>query len=144
MSKFLFCLFLLLGLYNCETYKGAKVYEIQRNSNGMEEVDISVSEGEEFALKFKGNPTTGYTWILLNTEDVQGSLEATNFEVDGIAEYVPSHQNKNLVGGGGFFYYTLKAVKVANEAKTLKFAYKRLWVKEANDVPDAIVKITIS
>ena len=88
MSKLFLCLILLLGLYNCETFEGVKVYEIQRDVNGENSVDISVSEGEEFALKFRGNPTTGYTWVLLNTEDVDGCLLGTNFESDGIADYV--------------------------------------------------------
>ena len=145
MSKFLFCLILLIGLYNCETYEGVKVYEIQRNVNGMNEVAISVSEGEEFALKFRGNPTTGYTWVLLNADEVEGPLLGTNFESDGIADYVADSKDKYLVGGAGSFYYKFKAVKVANEAKTLKFSYQRTWEKAANDaLPDAVVKITVS
>ncbi len=144
MSKFLFCLILLIGLYNCETYEGVKVYEIQRNVNGMNEVAISVSEGEEFALKFRGNPTTGYTWVLLNADEVEGPLLGTNFESDGIADYVADSKDKYLVGGAGSFYYKFKAVKVANEAKTLKFSYQRTWENNTNNLPDAIVKITVS
>ena len=144
MSKLFFCLILLLGLYNCETYEGAKVYEIQRNVNGQNEVDINVSEGEEFALKFRGNPTTGYTWVLLNTDEVDGALLGTNFESDGIADYVADSKDKLLVGGAGSFYYKFKAVKVANEATVIKFSYQRTWEQNANDLPDAIVKITVS
>ena len=144
MSKLFLCLFLLLGLYNCETYEGAKVYEIQRNVNGQNEVDISVSEGDEFALKFRGNPTTGYTWVLLNTDEVDGALKGTNFESDGIADYVADSKDKLLIGGAGSFYYKFKAVKVAKEATVLKFSYQRTWEQNANDLPDAIVKITVS
>ena len=145
MSKLFLCLMLLLGLYNCETFEGVKVYEIQRDVNGENSFDISVSEGEEFALKFRGNPTTGYTWVLLNTEDVDGCLLGTNFESDGIADYVADSKDKLLVGGAGSFYYKFKAVKAANEAKVLKFSYQRTWEKAANDaLPDAVVKITVS
>ena len=144
MSKLFLCLFLLLGLYNCETYEGVKVYEIQRNVNGQNEVDISVSEGDEFALKFRGNPTTGYTWVLLNTDEVDGALKGTNFESDGIADYVADSKDKLLIGGAGSFYYKFKAVKVAKEATVLKFSYQRTWEQNANDLPDAIVKITVS
>ena len=144
MSKLFLCLILLLGLYNCQSYKGAKVYEITRDSNGNNEVDINVSVGEEFALKLKGNPTTGYTWVLLNPEDIDESLEATNFGSDGIAEYVSNSKNKLLDGAGGYFYYTFKAIKVNYEVKPLKFSYRRLWEKETNSEPDALVKITVS
>ena len=144
MSKLFLCLILLLGLYNCETYEGVKVYEVQRNVNGLSEVAINVSEGEEFALKFRGNPTTGYTWVLLNTEEVDGSLKATNFESDGIADYVADSKDELLVGGAGSFFYKFKAVKVSNEEKVLKFSYQRTWEKNVNDLPDAVVKITVS
>ena len=144
MSKLFLCLILLLGLYNCETYEGIKVFEIQRDVNGENEVDISVSQGEEFALKFRGNPTTGYTWVLLNTEDVEGSLKATNFDSDGIADYVADSKDKLLVGGAGSFYYKFKAVKVSNEAKVLKFSYQRTWENNANSLPNAVVKITVN
>ena len=144
MSKLFLCLILLLGLYNCETYEGIKVFEIQRDVNGENEVDISVSQGEEFALKFRGNPTTGYTWVLLNTEDVEGSLQATNFDSDGIADYVADSKDKLLVGGAGSFYYKFKAVKVSNEAKVLKFSYQRTWENNANSLPNAVVKITVN
>ena len=110
----------------------------------MNEVAISVSEGEEFALKFRGNPTTGYTWVLLNADEVEGPLLGTNFESDGIADYVADSKDKYLVGGAGSFYYKFKAVKVANEAKTLKFSYQRTWENNTNNLPDAIVKITVS
>ena len=144
MSKLFLCLILLLGLYNCETYEGVKVYEIQRNVNGQNEVDISVSEGDEFALKFRGNPTTGYTWVLLNTDEVDGALKGTNFESDGIADYVADSKDKLLIGGAGSFYYKFKAVKAAKEPTSLKFSYQRTWEQNANDLPDAIVKITVS
>ena len=144
MSKLFLCLILLLGLYNCETYEGIKVFEIQRDVNGESTTDISVSQGEEFALKFRGNPTTGYTWVLLNTEDVEGSLQATNFDSDGIADYVADSKDKLLVGGAGSFYYKFKAVKVSNEAKVLKFSYERTWEKNENKLPNAVVKITVS
>ena len=144
MSKLFLCLILLLGLYNCETYEGIKVFEIQRDVNGESEVDISVSQGEEFALKFRGNPTTGYTWVLLNTEDVEGSLKGTNFDSDGIADYVADSKDKLLVGGAGSFYYKFKAVKVSNEAKVLKFSYQRTWENNANSLPNAVVKITVN
>ena len=140
MSKLFLCLILLLGLYNCETFEGFKVYEVQRNLKGLTETSINVSEGEEFALKFRGNPSTGYLWVLLNPEEVDGSLKAINFE----SYYVPDSKDLYLVGGAGSFYYKFKAVKVSKKEKVLKFSYQRTWEKNANDLPDAVVKITVS
>ena len=143
MLKLFLCLILLLGVYNQETYKEAKVYEITRTSNGQDECEIDVSEGGEFALKFKGNPTTGYTWILLNPEDIDSSLEAINFSSDGIGEYVSNSQDKLVDGAGGYFYYIFNAIKISNEIKPLYFAYRRLWEKDSNNEPDVVVKITV-
>ena len=144
MSKLFLCLILFLSLYNCETYEGVKVYEIQRNVNGLNEVSINVVEGDEFALKFRGNPTTGYIWVLLNPEEVDGPLQGTNFESDGIADYIADSNDKLLIGGSGSFYYKFKAVKSDAEAKALKFSYRRTWEKVNNGLPDAVVKITVS
>lgn len=68
MSKILF-LFLFIFI-NCETYEGAKVFEIANSKGKKYEVSLSVEVGEEFALKFTGNPTSGYTWVLLNVDQV--------------------------------------------------------------------------
>ena len=144
MTRAFLCLFLLLSLYNCEEYQGAKVFEIQRNSNGIKEFTVDVKKGEEFALKFRGNPTTGYSWFLLNTKDVTDSLQGTNVSTDGTTSYVPDSKNPALVGGAGAFYYKFKAVKVANEPKVLQFLYERVWLKKDNSAPTLTVKINVS
>ena len=88
--------------------------------------------------------STNYNSGLLNADEVEGPLLGTNFVSDGIADYVADSKDKYLVGGAGSFYYKFKAVKVANEAKTLKFSYQRTWENNTNNLPDAIVKITVS
>ena len=144
MSKAFLCLILLLGLYNCEEFEGAKVFEIQRNSNGLNEFTVDVKEGEEFALKLRGNPTTGYSWFLLNPNDVTDSLQASNLSSEGKATYIPDSNDPNLVGGAGAYYYKFKAVKVANEPKVLHFLYQRAWLKNENSVPTVSVKVNVS
>ena len=144
MSKLFLCLMLLLGLYNCETYKGVKVYDVTKIANGGNSVDLNVLKEEEFALKFKGNPTTGYKWVLLNADNVNRFFEAVNFDLKGNGEYVPDSDDMLLDGSGGNYYYIFKAVKISDEAQSLNFSYRRSWVKEANDEPTIVVKVTIS
>ena len=144
MSKVFLCFILLLGLYNCEEYQGAKVFEIQRISNGLKEFTVDVKKGEEFALKLRGNPTTGYSWFLLNPNDVTDSLQASNISAEGTATYVPDSKDPMLVGGGGAYYYKFKAVKVANEPKVLNFLYQRAWLKNENSAPTVSVKVNVS
>ena len=144
MSKLIFFFLFLFTLTTSETYEGVKVFEISKSNNGKKnEVSITVKEGEEFALKFRGNPTTGYTWVLLNTDKLKDSLKGLNFENDGIAEYVADSKDKLLVGGAGNFYYKFKALKVTNEEQVLNFSYRRTWEKNTNE-PNAVVKININ
>ena len=141
MSKILF-LFLFIFI-NCETYEGAKVFEIANRKGKKYEVSLSVEVGEEFALKFTGNPTAGYTWVLLNVDQVSDTLKGLNFDNDGIAEYVADEVDKEFVGSPRKFYFKFKALKATNEEKVLNFSYKRAWVKNNNIEPDTIVKITV-
>ena len=88
MSKHFFCLILLLGLYHCETFEGAIVYEmIPKGDEGVTEIDLNVPKGKEFALKFKGNPTTGYEWELLNLREVTGSIIGVDIDTGGFVTY---------------------------------------------------------
>ena len=144
MSKLIFFFLFFISMIKSETYEGVKVYEVNKSNDGQKnEISITVKEGEEFALKFRGNPTTGYTWVLLNTEQLKDSLKGLNFENDGIAEYVADSKDKLLVGGAGNFYYKFKALKVTNEEHVLNFSYRRTWEKNNNE-PTTVVKITIN
>ena len=64
MSKFIFCLLLLLNYYNCQNLDKARVFEIPRSSDSKLE-EFKVRKGETFALKFYSNPSTGYSWHFL-------------------------------------------------------------------------------
>ena len=141
MPKILF-LFLFIFI-SCEIYEGAKVFEIANSKGKKYEVSLSVEVGEEFALKFTGNPTAGYTQVLLNVDQVSDTLKGLNFDNDGIAEYVADSKDKLLVGGAGNFYYKFKALKVTNEEQVLNFSYRRTWEKNSNE-PNAIVKISVN
>ena len=144
MSKLIFFFLFFISMIKSETYEGVKVYEVNKSNDGQKnEISITVKEGEEFALKFRGNPTTGYTWVLLNTEQLKDSLKGLNFENDGIAEYVADSKDRLLVGGAGNFYYKFKALKVTNEEHVLNFSYRITWEKNNNE-PTTVVKITIN
>ena len=143
MSKYLFLFLILFSFAKSELYEGVPVHDINKLSRGgKKEVSLTVKEGEEFALKFQGNPTTGYMWVLLNLGQLDDSLQGINIKKDGIAAYVPNSREKKLDGGAGHFYYKFKALKVTNEEKTLNFSYRRPWEKGTNE-PSIVVKINI-
>ena len=130
MSKFVIYLLVLLNIY-CY---GKKVFDLNALNTNKNEVDIRV--GEEFVVKIPSNPTTGYETRFLNRDEVSDSLELLRYE------YVSSAKLTNLVGAGGHMYYYFKAVKVTNEAQTLKFANIRRWEKQTN-TPDYTLKVNV-
>ena len=145
MSKLFLCLILLLGLYHCETFEGATVYEMILNGDeGVTEVDLNVPKGKDFALKFKGNPTTGFTWVLLNPEEANSSIMGVNFDSKGSGTYVADTNDRMLDGVGGHYYFRFKALKASNQVKLLKFSYRRVWEKNPKYTQDINVAITVS
>ena len=130
MSKFVIYLLVLLNFY-CY---GKKVFDLNTLKNNKNEADIRV--GEEFVVKIPSNPTTGYQISFINKDEVSDSLELLRYE------YVSSAKLTNLVGAGGHKYFYFKALKVTNEAQTLKFSNKRKWEKETNTA-DYILKVNV-
>lgn len=131
MSKLL--LFFLLGLASSQL-----LFDAQENN------EIEVAEGNEFTVTMKGNPTTGYIWVLMNSDEVEGFLQATNLDDNQSGEFEAPDPSTGLVGAGGVYKFTFNALKSDEEAKDLKFAYVRPWEAQKNDEPTLVVKVNIS
>ena len=129
MSKFVIFLLVLLNFY-CY---GKRIFDLNALNTNKNEVDIRV--GEEFVVKIPSNPTTGYQISFINKDEVSDSLKLIR------DKFIPSG-DLNLVGAGGHKYFYFKAVKVTNEAQTLKFSNKRKWEKETNTA-DYTLKVNV-
>ena len=144
MAKRLLLALCLLAFISCEI----PVFEVNTEANSNNA--FSVKKGNQFKVKLAGNPTTGYSWFLLNLENLASSKYVSNVDVneDGSASgYVPSapvnQDGMALVGAGGDFYFTLKADAKTSEPVELLFSYQRPWLK-TNDDPNAVkVEITV-
>ena len=134
MSKLVIYLLVILNFYCfCETIFTQTDLKAKKN-------EINVKLGEEFTLKFKSNPSTGYYWTFLNKNEASDSLQFLR------SKYVKSPLPLNniiFVGRGGYVYFYFKARKVTNEAQTLKFLYSRFSGKQTND-PSYIVKVNVN
>ena len=145
MASKLFIALCLLAFISCEI----PVFEVNTEANSVN--NFSVKKGEKFKIKLAGNPTTGFTWFLLNLEKLSSSKFISNVDTseDGTAGgYVPEVPANDdgimLVGSGGDFYYTFKADAKTSEPVELLFSYQRPWLK-TNDDPNAIkVKISVN
>ena len=104
-------------------------------SSSNENSLIKVKEGQIFKVKIQGNPTTGYQWMLIkdNLKTMRNIIVSSDKELTG--EYESSYINKSnepmMVGSGGYFYFTLKAVNIG--AADIKFEYKRSWEQDNID-----------
>ena len=82
---------------------------------------ITMAVGETKTIQLKGNPTTGYSWIALESINVENKIE-----------YVSNPHKPGMDGVGGIFTITIKAT-TAGEGKLL-LAYRRPWAPADNDM----------
>lgn len=85
------------------------------------EKTVPVKLGQPVTITLKGNPTTGYLWAV-------AGLSSNTVEQVGEVEYQRSPAGKGMVGVGGVFVATFKAVK---PGKTMvRMEYRRPWEKD--------------
>lgn len=89
----------------------------QTNNNETYPVELDA----ELRLKLPGNPTTGYTWILDTTPGIVILNES----------YLPDDTSGKLVGSGGTYLWTMKAVQPGNQI--ISGIYVRPWESNLTD-----------
>lgn len=80
----------------------------------------TVNKGDIIQVVIPGNPTTGYRWASELTDTDKALLQEM-----GEPQYAPENRDANLVGAGGTYTLTFKAVEKGQA--TLKVAYARPW-----------------
>jgi len=93
--------------------------------------NVSVIKGNELTVKLEGNPTTGYSWIL-----VEG-LDTSILKSMGDPEY---KSESNMAGAGGTYTFKFKAVD--SGTTPLKLVYLRTW--ETGVAPLKIFELTVT
>jgi inhibitor of cysteine peptidase len=93
---------------------------------------IAASVGQRIVIRLKGNPTTGYSWII------------TKFEGDALGkqpqvQYVPDEVKDRRVGVGGTFVVQMQAAKAGSVSIAMQYA--RPW--EKNTPPIQTFSVTI-
>ena len=98
--------------------------------------ELKVVDNKEFEIVLEGNPTTGYSWYMENSESVKNSkvIECLNLdEYNGCQDYVQDAHAPGLCGVGGKYVFKFKVNNATGkELPKLLFEYKRCWEK---DVP---------
>ena len=135
MSKLIIILLLLFNLYFCEeTIDGVRVFESTNELSNKNE--FSVRLGEQFAIKIKSNPSTGFSWSLVNEEEIKESLVFIK------SEYIDPSEDNDIDGKPGFQYFFFKSLQSTEDPVSLEFSYHR-GASTKNAVESRTVKINI-
>ena len=145
MANKVFLALCLLAFISCE----AQVFEVDVDGHG--DNSFTIKKGLQFKLKLAGNPTTGYSWFLLNLKNLIESGYVLNVDTndDGSAGgYVQRNEvdeNGNIIEGlGGDFYFTFEAAAKTSEPVNFLFSYQKPWEGINDTINIAKVQITIN
>lgn len=95
---------------------------------------LAIQIGQRVEITLKGNPTTGYVWSV-------AGLSSNTVEQVGEIEYRRDAAGKGMVGVGGVFVATFKAVK---PGKTMvRMEYRRPWEKDVPPVETFAVTLDV-
>ena len=94
---------------------GAGLLKLGEADNGGH---ITVSVNDTIKVSVAGNPTTGYEWTALNDD---GAL----LKLVGEPAYVADETDTDIVGSGGTYTFTFKAVTAGESS--IELWYARGW-----------------
>ena len=91
---------------------------------------VELSQGQAFSVALPGNPTTGYTWVLMAGDDsIAAQVGEFEFKSEG---------KVNTAGSGGVIILNFEA---AGQGETvLELGYKRPW---EDNPPEETFSVTV-
>ena len=122
------------------SYKARAVVNLRGNNETIVTFDdkesrksLNVDVNEVLLVELNGNPSTGYNWMLENTEDVKKTegIEALNVDKDRQAPFVITTENKP--GAPGVFRFKFQITK-DSQAGPLPTSLKFIQARSENDV----------
>jgi len=119
----------LLFAFTIASCGGSGFYTAQDSNSSVE-----VEKGDTIKVKLESNPTTGYCWNL--TDDMDHSIVSLLS-----SEYKQSKKAKNLVGAGGFEYFTFKAESCGSTDIILN--YFQPWEEDEEPAETFSLSVTV-
>lgn len=141
MLKTLFFILFLLSITSCIDLAEHEVVPINANSNGQL---FKFGQNKKFALELSGNPSTGFSWFVTNSDEIKQSnlLTATNLNEKLTGEFVRNNiPDAGFVGVGGKIYFTFSGNGNGIGLVNIELEYKRPW--EANSVRKVALKVEL-
>ena len=107
---------------------GGPVAKMVEADNGT---SVDLKTGETFTISLEGNPTTGYIW------EVSG-IDPAVVEQVGEPDF---KSDSKLIGAGGMFTFTFKAV--APGSATVTLVYHKSWEKDVAPLYEYEVMVNV-
>jgi inhibitor of cysteine peptidase len=118
-------LVVMAGISGCSAQSALA---LEGEDNGRE---ITLQKGRTLTIKLEGNPTTGYSWEVVETE---GAI----LQQVGEAEFEPE---SDLLGAPGT--QTLRFEAVDTGKMELKLVYRRSWETDVEPLETFTVQVTV-
>ena len=137
MSKLVLIAILLLFTASASLdLTGFNVYPLEANSR---RTSLHVAKGESFALRLPSNPTTGYSWVLVNNDELKSSNVLAFLSENAGGEYESKPHRSGMVGLGGNSYFKFQGVNGGKSS--IQFDYKRPW--ETESINSVLVDVSV-
>jgi inhibitor of cysteine peptidase len=115
----------LAGISGCAA---ESVLALEGEDNGRE---ITLQKGQTLTIKLEGNPTTGYSWEVVESEDaILQQVGEPEFEAES-----------DLLGAPGT--QTLRFEAVETGQMELKLVYRRSWETDMEPLETFTVHVTV-
>lgn len=134
MKNFKLIIFTLLTFYSCISYA--------TTNNTQTKANILTKANPTFTLKLPSNPTTGYSWFIVNYDNSLLTLQKHQY----VAPNNANKNNKTRIGQGGYEIWQFKATTAALQVPriiAIKLIYARPWEIKTNKIPGDIEVKTI-
>ena len=120
------CTFLLGGLLlvGC----ASESLKLDEGNSGS---DVTLRAGQTFTVSLKGNPTTGYTWEVVECDEQVLKLAGEDYT-----------SSSDRIGAGGTQTFTFTSSKPGTT--TLKLVYRRPWEKDAEPLRTFIANVRVN
>ncbi len=119
-------LLMILLIMTCG--QNEKMLVLKKENSGQQ---IEVKSQQEFQIVLDANPTTGYTWTLIDTiPTIKTSLQNSQFT-----------KSSDLLGAPGQQIFSFKANFTGK--MEIRFIYHRQWEKNAAPIDSYSVKIEV-
>lgn len=125
---------LYFNAYDIAPYAaGRPTVEILYDSNpDIFKTNLSEANLDKLEFELDGNPTTGYTW----------ADNADDSKLDVEAEYTPDNTEKDIVGAGGKYKFTLTGKSAGNV--TAEFKYMRTFEGDSSIIKTVTYKLLVT